>query len=148
ELLSVCRRLGIPTVFWNKEDPPHFEDFLPLAELCDVVFTSDVRLVPEYRARLGHDRVAALPFAAQPAIHNPSRPAKNVAARDIPFRGHYLRQKDPGRKGAMGSAPGGPSRGSPSNPARLEIFSRFLGNDERYQFPGTLAQRVVGSLPY
>src|SRR5699024_4959486 len=30
----------------------------------------------------------------------------------------------------------------------LEIFSRFLGNDERYQFPGTLAQRVVGSLPY
>ncbi|WP_210425929.1 glycosyltransferase family protein, partial [Salmonella enterica] len=30
----------------------------------------------------------------------------------------------------------------------LEIFSRFLGDDERYQFPGTLADRVVGSLPY
>src|SRR5690625_7683303 len=30
----------------------------------------------------------------------------------------------------------------------LEIFSRFLGDDERYQFPGELADRVVGSLPY
>ena len=41
---------GLPTVFWNKEDPPHFEDFLPLAKLVDVVFTSDVRLVTEYRS--------------------------------------------------------------------------------------------------
>ena len=33
DLLAECRRLGIPTVFWNKEDPPHFEDFLPLRTL-------------------------------------------------------------------------------------------------------------------
>src|SRR5699024_11143324 len=23
-LLRLCHKLGIPTVFWNKEDPPHF----------------------------------------------------------------------------------------------------------------------------
>ena len=148
ELLSVCRRRGIPTVFWNKEDPPHFEDFLPLAELCDVVFTSDVRLVPEYRSRLGHDRVAALPFAAQPAIHNPSRPAKNVAARDIAFAGMYFAHKYPERREQMDLLLGAADAVSPRMRHGLEIFSRFLGNDERYQFPGTLAQRVVGSLPY
>src|SRR5699024_11732130 len=51
DLLAECRKRGIPTVFWNKEDPPHFDDFLPLAKLFDVVFTSDVRLVNEYRDR-------------------------------------------------------------------------------------------------
>jgi hypothetical protein len=33
-------------------------------------------------------------------------------------------------------------------PLGLEIFSRFLGHDDRYQFPGALANRVVGSLTY
>ena len=26
ELLHYCRERGIPTVFWNKEDPPHFDE--------------------------------------------------------------------------------------------------------------------------
>src|SRR5699024_10860891 len=31
ELVDHCRAFGIPTVFWNKEDPPHFADFLDTA---------------------------------------------------------------------------------------------------------------------
>ncbi|SMX95050.1 glycosyltransferase family protein [Brevibacterium linens] len=148
ELLAECRHRKIPTVFWNKEDPPHFEDFLPLAELCDIVFTSDVRLVPEYQARLGHDRVAVLPFAAQPAIHNPSRPAHNFAARDIAFAGMYFAHKFPERRQQMDLLLGAAAAVSGRMQHGLEIFSRFLGEDERYQFPGALAERVVGSLPY
>lgn len=148
ELLTECRRRGLPTVFWNKEDPPHFEDFLPLAKLVDVVFTSDVRLVGEYRALLGHDRVSALPFAAQPAIHNPARPAQNFAARDIAFAGMYFAHKYPERRAQMDLLLGAAEAVSGRMEHGLEIFSRFLGDDERYQFPGTLAQRVVGGLPY
>lgn len=148
ELLTECRRRGLPTVFWNKEDPPHFEDFLPLAKLVDVVFTSDVRLVTEYRARLGHDRVAVLPFAAQPAIHNPSRPARNFAARDIAFAGMYFAHKYPERREQMDLLLGAAEAVSGRMQLGLEIFSRFLGDDERYQFPGSLADRVVGGLPY
>lgn len=148
DLLAECRRRGLPTVFWNKEDPPHFEDFLPLAKLVDVVFTSDVRLIPEYRAMLGHDRVAALPFAAQPAIHNPARPARNFAARDIAFAGMYFAHKYPERREQMDLLLGAAEAVSGRMEHGLEIFSRFLGNDERYQFPGALAERVVGGLPY
>lgn len=148
ELLAECRHRKIPTVFWNKEDPPHFEDFLPLAELCDVVFTSDIRLIPEYQAKLGHDRVAALPFAAQPAIHNPSRPAHNFAARDIAFAGMYFAHKFPERRQQMDLLLGAAAAISGRMQHGLEIFSRFLGEDERYQFPGALAEHVVGSLPY
>lgn len=148
ELLTECRRRRLPTVFWNKEDPPHFEDFLPLAGLCDVVFTSDIRLVPEYRSRLGHDRVEALPFAAQPAIHSPARPAHNHAARDIAFAGMYFTHKFPERREQMDTLLGAAATVSPRMEYGLEIFSRFLGDDERYQFPGNLGDRVIGSLPY
>lgn len=147
-LLAECRRRSLPTVFWNKEDPPHFEDFLPLAQFCDVVFTSDVRLIPEYRARLGHERIAVLPFAAQPAIHNPARPAHNFAARDIAFAGMYFAHKYPERSEQMDLLLGAAEAVSGKMEHGLEIFSRFLGDDERYQFPGSLADLVVGSLPY
>lgn len=147
-LLAECQRRGLPTVFWNKEDPPHFEDFLPLAELCDVVFTSDARLIPEYQTRLGHDRVGVLPFGAQPAIHNPSRPARNFAARDIAFAGMYFAHKFPERREQMELLLGAAAAVSGRMEHGLEIFSRFLGDDERYQFPGSLAKHVVGSLPY
>ena len=148
ELLDVCRRRGIPTVFWNKEDPPHFDDFLPLAKLFDVVFTSDVRLLDEYRKHLSHGRVAPLAFAAQPAIHSPVRPAHNFAARDIAFAGMYFTHKFPERRAQMDLLLGAADKVSPRMEHGLEIFSRFLGDDERYQFPGSLADRVVGSLPY
>nr|WP_278189929.1 glycosyltransferase [Brevibacterium sp. ZH18] len=148
ELLSECRRRDIPTVFWNKEDPPHFEDFLPLATMCDVVLTSDSRLVEAYQKHLGHGRVAPLAFAAQPAIHSPARPAQNFAARDIAFAGMYFTHKFPERREQMDLLLGAADRVSPRMRYGLEIFSRFLGDDERYQFPGSLADRVVGSLPY
>lgn len=147
-LLDECRRRGIATVFWNKEDPPHYDDFLPLAKRCDVVFTSDVRLIPKYRAELGHDRVDVLPFAAQPAIHSPARPARGFAARDIAFAGMYFAHKFPERREQMDLLLGAADAVSNRMDYGLEIFSRFLGDDERYQFPGKLAERVVGSLPY
>ena len=147
-LLEECKRKGLPVVFWNKEDPPHFDDFLPLARLCDVVFTTDVRLVAQYQAELGHDRVGVLPFAAQPAIHSPARPSRNFAARDIAFAGMYFAHKFPERREQMDLLLGAAANVSGRMAHGLEIFSRFLGNDERYQFPGRLANHVVGSLPY
>ncbi len=41
-LVEWCRSHSIPTVFWNKEDPIHFEKFKEAASLFDVVFTTDV----------------------------------------------------------------------------------------------------------
>ncbi len=148
ELLTECVTRGIRTVFWNKEDPPHFDDFLPVARLCDVVFTSDERLLPDYRRELSHDNVAVLPFAAQPAIHSPARPARGAAARDIAFAGMYFAHKYPERREQMDLLLGAAAAVSGRMGHGLEIFSRFLGDDDRYQFPGTLADRVVGSLPY
>ncbi|WP_325049534.1 glycosyltransferase family protein [Kocuria soli] len=148
ELVAEFRRRGIPTVFWNKEDPPHYEDFLECANLFDHVFTSDVNLIPAYREALGHDRVAVLPFAAQPAIHSPARPAHGFHERDVAFGGMYFAHKYPERREQMDLLLGGADDVSFRMNRGLEIFSRYLGDDERYQFPPPLDRRVVGSLNY
>lgn len=70
-LVMSCRSAGIPCVFWNKEDPLHFEAFLDTASLFDHVFTTDAAAVLRYRQRLGHERVTCLAFAVQPRLHHP-----------------------------------------------------------------------------
>lgn len=147
-LVEACRASSVPTVFWNKEDPPHFEDFIEAASLFDVVFTSDSRLVPTYRERLGHDRVHVMSFAAQPALHNPARPAGPRAEEGTAFAGMYFAHKYPERREQMDWLLGGAADAAAKDGERFDVYSRFSGGDERYQFPDELAHHVVGSLPY
>lgn len=149
KLMEHCRVAGIPTVFWNKEDPPHFEDFLPAAKLFDAVFTSDVNKNSEYRERLGHDRVDVLAFAAQQAIHHPIRPSHGFHTRDVAFAGMYFAHKYPERRQQMDLLLGGAmDAAARSETTGLEVFSRMLGGAAEYQFPANFASRVVGSLNY
>lgn len=148
ELVEWCRENGVPTVFWNKEDPAHYADFLATARLFDHVFTTDSNRLEDYRRDLPHSSIGVLPFAAQPAIHNPVRPAKGHQSRDIAFGGMYFAHKFPERRGQMDLLLGAAARVSPRMERGLEIFSRYLGNDEKYQFPAPLDAHVVGSLDY
>lgn len=71
DIIVYCREKGIATVFWNKEDPYHFNDLIDTAQYFDFVFTTDIDCIPEYKSHLGHDNVFLLPFACQPKLHNP-----------------------------------------------------------------------------
>lgn len=147
-LVGHLREQGIPTIFWNKEDPPHFADFLETARLFDVVLTSDSRLVDQYRDLLGHDRVFPLSFAAQPSVHNPIRPQHGFHERDVAFAGMYFAHKFPERREQMQLLLQAALDASPRMERGLEIFSRFVGDDDRYQFPAPFSDRVVGGLAY
>ncbi|WP_277209335.1 glycosyltransferase [Isoptericola croceus] len=148
EMLAACRERGLPTTFWNKEDPAHFEDFLETASLFDRVYTTDVNLLPAYREALGHDRVGVLPFGAQPAIHNPIRTHGEGPERDVAFAGTWFAHKYPERREQMELLLGGALDVSGRMEHGLEIYSRFRGQGDRYEFPEPYASRVVGSLPY
>ncbi|WP_345474143.1 glycosyltransferase [Glutamicibacter ectropisis] len=147
DMVNAFRSKSIPTVFWNKEDPPHFNDFLDCAKLFDFVLTSDERKIPDYRRELGHDRVASLSFGAQPAFHNPVRPLTQER-RDVAFAGMYFAHKFPERREQMEIVLGGASDISSKLPHGVDIFSRQHGGDEKYQFPAPYDQFVVGSLDY
>lgn len=148
ELVAGCRAAGLPAVFWNKEDPPHYEDFLPAAVLFDHVFTTDANMLPRYREDLGHGRVSVLPFAAQPRIHNPARPRHGWHARNIAFAGMYFAHKYEDRRRQMDYLLGAAVDATAGKRPGFEIFSRQLGGQPQYQFPGILKEHVVGSLSY
>ncbi|WP_353616712.1 glycosyltransferase [Arthrobacter sp. AQ5-05] len=148
ELVQWCKSQQIPTVFWNKEDPPHYEDFLATARLFATVLTSDSTQIERYRSDLGHDNIDALSFAVQPVIHNPIRPQRGFQARDVAFAGMYFAHKFPERREQMQMLLSGALDVSGSMEHGLEIFSRQLGGDANYQFPAPFNDHVVGSLPY
>ncbi len=140
-LVEGCRSLGIPTVFWNKEDPPNYDRFIETARLFDHVFTVDAGRLPDYERDLGHSRVGLLPFGAQPRIHTPVRHGAG-RSREVAFAGSYFADKHDERRRQMEYVL------EPALPLGLEIFSRMAGRDKRYQFPKVYAGSLVGSLPY
>ena len=140
-LVAWCRSEGIPTVFWNKEDPPNYDKFLETARLFDQVFTVDADRIPDYRRDLQHDRIELLPFAAQPRIHNPVRRLRGRPY-DVAFAGTWFAQKHPERREQMEYVLG------PAIEHDLHIWSRMQKGDRRYRFPRPYRRYVVGSLPY
>lgn len=71
DMVAYARGLGIPTVFWNKEDGVHFERFIDSAKLFDHVFTVDANCVSRYKEVMGAQAsVHTLLFPVQPATHN------------------------------------------------------------------------------
>ncbi|MFV0407350.1 MAG: glycosyltransferase [Propioniciclava sp.] len=148
QLVAWCRSRGIPTVFWNKEDPTHYADFHEVAALFDWVFTSDGTLVSQYQDELKHDRVGVLRFAAQPAVHNPMAGPGGRQQRDIAFGGMYFAHRHEERREQIHMLLGAALAVEAQMEHGLEIFAREWGEDPRYQFPPPFDDAVVGSLPY
>ncbi len=88
-LLEFCHKRKITTIFWNKEDPFHFERFADAAALFDVVYTTDSGSLERYHA-LPHQRfqhVGVLMFAAQPRWYHPAE--NGVRGQEVAFLGGY-----------------------------------------------------------
>jgi len=148
DLVALCDELSIPTTFWNKEDPPHFEDFLSTAQLFKHIFTTDESKIPDYESRTDALSVEVLPFAAQPSIHNPIKPSSTYRSADVAFAGMYFAHKFPERREQIDLILEGAIAAVQPNRKKLVIYSRYEGEDERYQFPRRYAANVAGSLPY
>ena len=143
-LVGWCHREGIPTVFWNKEDPIHFVKFKEAAALFDVVFTSDANMVGRYQELPGvPDRVVGvLPFAAQPAIHNPVG-AMGTRDRRPVFAGAYYRNRHESRRAELDLLL------DAAMPHHLVIYDRMGGAvSDSFGFPDRFQPNVAGSLPY
>jgi spore maturation protein CgeB/glycosyltransferase involved in cell wall biosynthesis len=136
-----CKGKNIPTVFWNKEDPVHFETFLTTAKQFDYVFTTDIDCIGRYKAALGHKRVFLLPFACQPKTHNPVEIYNRKEA--FCFAGAYY-VRYPERTRDLSNYVAELPKFKP-----LEIFDRNFGKDDiNYQFSPEYQPYIVGTLPF
>lgn len=140
-IVQWCREQKVPTIFWNKEDPVHFETFLSTAKLFDFIFTTDVDCIHRYKGALGHERVYLLPFAAQPRINNPIEKFERKDA--FCFAGAYY-ARYPERTRDLGNFIVNLPEFRP-----LDIYDRNFGKeDANYRFPDEYQPFIVGNLPY
>jgi FkbM family methyltransferase len=140
-IVQYCKQNQIPTLFWNKEDPVHFETFLNTAQQFDYVFTTDIDCIHRYKGALGHDRVYLLPFATQPKVHNPIEKYERKDA--FCFAGaYYVRYPD--RTKDLGNFVMHLSEKKP-----FEIYDRNYGKDDpNYMFPDEYKPFIVGTLAH
>jgi spore maturation protein CgeB/glycosyltransferase involved in cell wall biosynthesis len=140
-ILRWCKERKVPTVFWNKEDPVHFNTFLTTARQFDYVFTTDIDCIANYKSALGHERVYLLPFACQPKVHNPIELYQRKDA--FCFAGSYY-VRYPERIRDLEDFIAELPKFKP-----LEIFDRYFGKDNaNYMFPPEYQPYIVGTLPF
>lgn len=141
DLIAYCRSKNLPVVFWNKEDPPHFNTFLPVARSADFIFTTDMDCIPRYKKAAGHDRVYLLPFAAQTAAHNPAE--KYERKRSFCFAGsYYIRYPERRRDFDMLIS-------VLEEQGQVDIYDRNYGREHpHYMFPEQYRDMILGTLPY
>lgn len=140
-VIDWARRHGVPSAFWNKEDPVHFGGFQHLARAVDYVFTTDIDCIARYKRAVGHERVFLLPFAAQPKTHNPIERFERQDA--FCFAGSYY-LKYPERQHDFRSLLDVVTQLRP-----VEIYDRnYHKPHPHYEFPPEYRPYIVGSLPF
>ncbi|MDT0500410.1 glycosyltransferase [Halomonas sp. PAR7] len=142
EIAHICqyaREKGIPTLFWNKEDPVHHQKFMCSAKLVDHIFTTDANMKDSYQAKTGNPNVHAMPFAAQPALHKPA-PLAGRKPRAC-FAGSWYGNRHAERGEAMRWLL------QAANRHGLDIFDRNHGTGI-FPFPEEYQAGIKGSLPY
>lgn len=143
-LLRLATSFNIPTVFWNKEDPVHFDRFAPTAARFDYVFTTDANMIPKYLETPGRKNkaVSALPFYAQPKIHNPLGSPREFHS-TFAYAGTYYGDRYPERSKRLDQLL------EVASSFGLEIYDRQANNPESpYKFPEKFEKDVRGALPY
>ncbi|MEZ2741871.1 glycosyltransferase [Paenalcaligenes hominis] len=144
ELLAYCRNQKIPSLFWNKEDPVHFERFRKAASLCDHVFTTDSRRIIPYLSTPGSisKTASSCPFYASPKIHN-LLPSSRQWQKTAAYGGTYYGKRYPERTEYMDKIM------SAAAPLGLTVYDRQHNDPESpYKYPASLGDYVAGGLSY
>ena len=141
-ILEYCDKNHIPTVFWNKEDPEHFDRFKNVAKFCKHVYTTDENCIESYRKIHGSviEHIDVLSFAAQPRIHSP--PTHQRKRNGIAFLGGYYGNDLPCRSKTTCNLLDGLTQ------CDLTIYDRFYINGNRSSFPQKYKNHIKAGLNY
>lgn len=131
KLVSWAKNHNIPTIFWNKEDPFHFEQFINSAELFDYIFTTDANLIKHYQKRCPRSQIAALPFPFQPRIHYPA-PFEQIQTRSSIFIGSYMKHMHHERRHWQDLCF---NAAAPFGLTIVDRHTKLAQKDSSYQFP-------------
>ncbi|WP_457962729.1 glycosyltransferase [Arthrobacter sp. D1-29] len=143
-ILEHCNAAGVPTIFWNKEDPVHFNRFSHTAYHFDHVFTTDSDCIRRYMAHGGPRQrtVASLSFYAQSRLHN-IVPSGRPYDHSVAYAGSFYGERYKARSEELAMIL------DVAKNHGLSIYDRqHLNPDSPYRFPEHLARYVRGGLTY
>ena len=142
-LIKRARSLGIPTVFWNKEDNYHFQGFLPVAKLFDHIFTTDERCLRDYRSYCPQAKtIEVLMFASQPTYHNPIGLFSRKYRGDVFFPGSWYNDKTERNMELLEFL-------TVSNEFKVDIYDRRCQDEKKKpDYPRAIWSRVYPGMPY
>jgi glycosyltransferase involved in cell wall biosynthesis len=132
----------MPVVFWNKEDPMHYDRYLPIAQHADIIFTTDANKVIDYKRDVPGADVYAVAFAAQQKICNPSDRFR-TEPESVCFAGSYYGVGHDERKRQMDAL----------LPSIIDfkgaIYDRMSKVDsDRYKFPDQYTNFIRDAVPF
>lgn len=139
-LIEYCNKNDIPTIFWNKEDPVHFDKFADTACLFDVILTSDENCIERYKKGYGRE-ATAMSFYCSPKLHHPlNKPQTRKAI----FAGSYYSEKKE-RCEDFGRIINAIKESS----IEFDIYDRCESRSaEHLKYPIDLRSNIVGHLDY
>lgn len=96
-IIPLVKGKGVPVVFYSKEDPPNYKQFLSLAMKADYIFTSAEEMIPQYKKDLNREvPIEALRFGVNYKLHNPLGCLRHKG-RELIFAGSWMAHKYPER---------------------------------------------------
>ena len=146
-ILPFYRDLGIPIVFYSKEDPPNYAQFLPFAQQADYIFTSAEEMVERYRADCPQAiDIETLSFGINPKHHSPIGSQQGEIQSLVPFAGSWFNHKYPDRARWGGDILDAVVA---SDYYDLLIFDRNSElHDPRYRFPNRYANTLTPAIDH
>lgn len=141
--LDTANNRKLPVIFWNKEDPMHYDKFLPIAKKCNVIFTTDSNKVADYKRDIPEAKVEALPFAANIHLCNPKDRFRIKEPGTVCFAGSYYSVGHDDRKEQMDRL----------LPAIIEcngvIYDRMSNIEgDRYAYPPQYKEYTQPAVPF
>lgn len=71
QLVEKFKQHGKKCIYYNKEDPTHFNRFYKCAELFDIIITTSYNCVEQYKKIYPDKIIINKPFLCNPVVHNP-----------------------------------------------------------------------------
>ena len=141
DVIEWCNENKVPTVFWNKEDPFHYNHFIKSAKLFDYIFTTDENCIKKYKKDSNNENVYVLQFAAQPKIHNPIKVYEKRIDKAC-FAGSFYNNKYVERKESLENL-----LRVAKDTIGLDIYDRNYNNPSvQYKFPKEFDKYIKGYL--
>lgn len=146
ELIGKYKESNIPTVFYSKEDPVSYKEYLSIAKETDFIFTSAAECVDDYKRDTNNENVYPLEFGVNPLYHNPI--GKNLTDKKlnkiVTFAGSWMVRFPQRNEVALEIF-----KGVAKTDYELSIIDRqYERKMPRYHYPYYLISNIAATIPH